>query len=61
MTETILTGKKIEKFSQKNVPANFGFIDAKIPGFFKYFLMRYCPGDAGNREGQYKQVGDLLG
>jgi hypothetical protein len=60
MTEAIFTDKKIKKLSLQEVPASFGFVDTEIPGFFKYFFMRYSPGNTGYWYCQYEQVSYLL-
>jgi hypothetical protein len=59
MAKTILAGKQVKKFAGKYGLAIFTFIYTVFPGLPKYLFVRYCPGNAGNGDGQYKQVNCL--
>ena len=56
MTEAILAGKDIKKFSFYQAFAIFGAIDTKFSCLSEYFFFGNRPGNARHRNGQYKEV-----
>ena len=61
MTETILTGEKVEKFALKNCFAILASFHAVFTRLFKDFLMGDRPCDAGYWKGQHEKHAKLSG
>jgi len=59
MTEAIFAGEEVKEFPRQQQLIKLAFTDAVFPGLAKDLFLRNCPADAGNRNGEGKQPGDL--
>jgi hypothetical protein len=59
VAETVFAGEQVKKLAFGNGFAFKGAIEAIFPWFTENFLVGYGPGNAGYRDGQNKQPGNL--